>query len=152
MKTVLTHRLGQAACLGLAALGTAWDLEAGERQRFPIERSQPASCVDVGWNQNMLRNHPGLIDSCQEVVAAGSRTWARFSAKFLRVESDGSVLFRVRGARNHAIEEVRITPAAGQVAYIDKRPIPFNRLRSGDVINLYIPEGRYGFTTEPGVD
>lgn len=42
-------------------------------------------------------------------------------------------------------------PTPGQVAYIDDRPIPFRQLRSRDAVNLHVPEGQYGFATQPGV-
>lgn len=153
MKTTLNvvQRLRTAAVLGLAALAAAAAPQAQEQQRFPTERTQRASCADIDWNQEMLGNHPGLITACQEVVTADGQIWARFEAKFVRVEPDGSVTFSVRDARDRSIEEVRIVPTPGQVAYIDDRPIPFRQLRSRDAVNLYVPEGQYGFATQPGV-
>ena len=151
MKTLNVYQLRTAAVLGLAAFAVAAGLQAQEEQRFPTERTQRASCADIDWNQEMLGKHPGLIEACQEVVVAGGQTWARFEAKFVRVEPDGTVVFSVRDARDRSIEEVRIMPTAGQVAYIDDRATPFRQLRSRDAVNLYVPEGQYGFATQPGV-
>jgi LPXTG-motif cell wall-anchored protein len=151
MNNVRTHGLRMAALLGVVALVATAGVQAEERQRFPTERSQPASCAEIEWNQEMLSRHPGLINACQEVVVAGGQNWARFAAQFVRVEPDGSVLFSVRDARDRSVEQVRMTPTAGQVAYINDRATPFRQLRSSDVVNLYVPEGQYGFATQPGV-
>jgi len=124
---------------------------AAQQQDFPAERSKPASCADVKWHQDMLRNHPGLIDACREVVLVNGETWARFESSFVRVEPDGEVIFSVRDRDDRSLEEVRLLPAPGQLAYIDNQPTPFAKLRTTDSINLYVPEGGYGFATEPGV-
>jgi hypothetical protein len=138
-----------AAVLVLALAGEAG--AQSEQQRFPRERTQAASCAEINWNQEMVQRHPGLIDACQEVVVAGDRTWARFTAKFVRVEPDGTVIFSVRDRSDRSLEEVRLTPVAGQVAYIGNRPTPFAQLRTTDEISLYVPEGEYGFATQAGV-
>lgn len=137
------------ALLGLALATSAVAQQAQEN--FPKERTQAGTCADVNWNEQMVKQHPGLIDACQEVILVDGKTWARFDAKFVRVNSDGSVIFSVRDKRDRSKEEVILQPAAGQVAYLDDRPTPFARLRSTDKISLYVPEGRYGFATQPGV-
>lgn len=133
--------------MGVAVTGAA----GAQEQAFPTERSRPASCAEVKWNADMLRRHPTLIDACKEVVVVDGATWARFDAKFVRVEPDGRVIFSVRDQGDRSIEEVRLTPAEGQVAYIDSRATPFRQLRTTDAISLYVPEGEYGFATKPGV-
>ncbi|MCC5793466.1 MAG: hypothetical protein JJT85_01870 [Chromatiales bacterium] len=138
-----------AAVVALAVTGAAG--AQSEQQRFPAQRTQAASCAEINWNQEMLQQHPGLIEACQEVVVAGGRTWARFAANFVRVEPDGVVIFSVRDRRDRSLEEVRLTPTEGQVAYIGNRPTPFRQLRTTDVISLYVPEGEYGFATQAGV-
>jgi LPXTG-motif cell wall-anchored protein len=148
MKILNTIRL-TAAALGLAIAGTVGAAEE-QQQRFSSERSQPATCADVNWNEEMAQNHPGLIDACREVVMADGRSWARFEARFLRVEPDGKVVFDVRDRNDRSREEVVLTPAQGQVAYIDGRETPFRQLRRTDSLNLYVPEGEYGFATQPG--
>lgn len=136
-----------AMLLGVAVAGAA----SAQEQQFPSERAQPRTCDAVKWNAEMLRDHPGLIDACREVIVTDSGTWARFDAKFVRVESDGLVIFSVRDRSDRSLEQVRLMPAAGQVAYLDDRPVPFRQLRTTDSINLYVPEGQYGFATQPGV-
>ena len=136
--------------LGLALASTAI-AQAPQEQNFPAERTRAASCAEVDWNRDMLVNHPTLIDACQEVIVVEGETWARFAAKFVRIEPNGDVIFSVRDQSDRSIEEVTLDPIPGQVAYIDDRATPFNRLSTTDAISLYVPEGQYGFATQPGV-
>lgn len=135
------------ALLGLALASTAVAQQLQED--FPAERTATASCDDIDWNKDMLRNHPNLIDACQEVVVVEDESWARFAARFVRVESNGDVTFSVRDRNDRIIEEVTLDPTPGQVAYIDDRATPFNKLSTTDRISLYVPEGQYGFATQP---
>jgi LPXTG-motif cell wall-anchored protein len=133
--------------LSLVLAGTV----QAQQSNFPNERTRKASCTDFQWNNDMLRDHPRVIDACQEVVVAGGANWARLSARYVEVRDDGSVVFNIQDTRGRFIEKVEIQPRPGQVAYINDRATPFERLRTTDEINLYQPEGRYGFGTQPGV-
>jgi hypothetical protein len=135
-----------AMVLSASLLGVA----GAQQEQFPREREQAKSCAEVDWNREMTSNHPRLIEACREVVTAGDRNWARFEAKFTRVEPDGKVTFSIRDGRDRHIEEVTLQPATGQVAYIDNRATPFSQLRRDQLVNLYVPEGQYGFVTQPG--
>jgi hypothetical protein len=135
-----------AAVLGFALASSA---VAQQPTNLPKERTSAGSCADVDWNQDMLRNHPALIDACQEVIVVEGETWARFAAKFVRIEPDGDVIFSVRDKRDRSIQEVTLDPTPGQVAYIDDRATPFSSLRTTDRISLYVPEGQFGFATRP---
>lgn len=138
-----------AALLGLALATSAAAQQT--QDNFPRESTQAGSCADVDWNKDMLKMHPGLINACQEVVVVEGETWARFAAKFVRVNPNGNVIFSVRDKRDRSIEDVVLVPTSGQVAYIEDRPTPFGQLRTTDKISLYVPEGQYGFATQPGV-
>jgi hypothetical protein len=139
--TCLTATVLSASLLGVAV---------AQQDQFPREREQAKSCAEVDWNKDMTINHPRLTEACREVVIADGVHWARFEAKFARVEPDGSVSFSIRDSRDRPIEEVTLQPAAGQVAYIDNRATPFTQLRRDQLVNLYVPEGTYGFVTQPG--
>jgi len=148
MKSLNAIRLS-AALLGIAIAGAA-GAQQQQPQQFPTEQTRQASCAEVKWNAEMLRLHPDLIGACQEVVVVDGRSWARFAARFVRVDPDESVIFSVRDQRDLTIEDITLVPVAGQVAYIDNRPTPFQQLRASDSVNLYVPEGEYGFATQPG--
>lgn len=138
-----------AVAMGIGIAASAFAVET--QDQFPTERTQLASCADVRWNTQMRQDHPALIDACQEVVTVDGENWARFEASFVRVQTDGNVVFSVRDRRDRSVEEVTLMTTPGQVAYMDGRETPFNRLNSSDRVNLYMPEGEYGFATQPGV-
>lgn len=120
------------------------------QEEFPKERTQTGTCENFDWNKKMLIEHPSLIKACQEAVIVNDETWARFAAKFVKVQPDGNVVFSVQDKQNREAEQVVIVPAAGQVAYIEDKATPFSDLRTTDNINLYVPEGQYGFATKAG--
>lgn len=134
-----------AVLLGFALAGSA----VAQEEAFQGERTSAKSCAEVDWNRDMMQYHPDLIDACQEVISVEGENWARFAANFVRVEPDGNVIFSVRDQRDRSVEEVILVPNPGQTAYIDGRATPFSSLRTTDSISLYVPEGEYGFATQP---
>lgn len=149
MKTMNATRFA-CGLLGLAIAGVV-SAQSSVPADFPAERTKPMTCADFGWNDEMEREHPRVIDTCQEVVTAAGISWARLEARFVDVQSDGLIRFSIRDKHDRVIEEVTMEPAPGQVAYIDDRPTPFDQLEPTDTINLYVAEGDYGFSTRPGV-
>ncbi|MCG6118563.1 MAG: LPXTG cell wall anchor domain-containing protein [Aquimonas sp.] len=117
---------------------------------FPDQRESPRTCEDFKWSADMTSAHPRVVDACQEAVFAGGEHWARLSARFVRTASDGRVVFSIQDRNDRVIEEVTLQTAPGQVAYINDRATPFANLRTSDSINLYVPEGRYGYATQAG--
>ncbi len=138
--------------LTLIGLAVAGVLSAQQTPTdFPVKRTQPATCDDFMWHADMLRDHPRVVDACQEAVNAEGETWARLAARFVKVQPDGLVVFSVRDKRDREIDEVAMEPAPGQVAYINDRATEFDKLASTDRLNLYVPEGEYGYATRPAV-
>jgi LPXTG-motif cell wall-anchored protein len=137
----------------VAAFGIAASFSVASQQStpndFPPARDRPASCDEFDWSEQMLREYPRVVDACQEVVMAGDSAFARLSARFVRVQSDGLVVFNVRDRRDRYVDELIIRPAAGQTAFINDRPTRFDDLRTSDAISLYASEGEYGFATVP---
>lgn len=142
MKTVAT-------LVGLACSG-ALAAQQFPAENPPPERNRPASCADIDWSDEFKRNHPNLVEACQEAVVVDGKTWARFSATFEEVEADGDVRFQIRNRLRSNVGEVTIEPAPGQVAYINERRTEFDELARGTRVNLYVPEGHYGFASLPG--
>lgn len=137
------------ALIGVALLGGTMSVQA-QQTDFPRTGKDASSCQDVDWNRDMIADHPRLIEGCQEVVSADGIDWARFEAEFNRVNSDGTVSFKIRDG-NRVIEDVTFTPASDQVAYINDRPVAFRDLTNQQLVNLYVPEGEYGFSTSVDV-
>lgn len=138
-----------ATLVGLACAGAvaAQQLPVEE---LPTERTRPATCEEIEWNAQMKAQYPNIIDACQEAVVVDGKTWARFSASFEEVAENGEVRFQIRNRYSGNLGEVTIEPAPGQVAYINERRTPFEELTRGQRVNLYVPEGHYGFASLPG--
>lgn len=132
----------------LIALAIAGGTFAQEPE-FPTEKTKPATCDDFRWNDDMTRDHPRVKDACQETVITDGVVWARLEARFVRVRDDGMVLFSIRGKNDRVIEQVMMEPGLDQVAFIDNRATEFGDLRTSDRLNLYVPEGEYGWVTQP---
>lgn len=145
-----------ATLIGLAcASAVAADAAAAQQQQMPEERTRPASCNEMEWHPDFQQHHPDLVGACQEAVVAGGQRWARFAANFTELRPNGNVVFTIHDrstgvGRGGIVGDVTIEPAPGQMAYIDDRRTPFNELHPGQRVNLYIPEGQYGFATLPG--
>jgi hypothetical protein len=146
MKTTTATRF--TLCLLGLAIASAVSAQTPATD-FPAERTKPATCEDFGWNADMTRDHPRVIDACQEVVQAEGVTWARLDARFVKVKGDDTVVFSIRDKRDRLVDEVTMEPAPGQVAYINDRATEFDKLTTTDAINLYVPEGEYGYATQP---
>lgn len=144
----MTTRTTLVLATALIASAIAGATSAQEPE-FPNEKTKPASCEDFRWNDDMTRDHPRVKDACQETVLTDGLIWARLEARFVRVRSDGMVVFSIRGKNNRVVEDVMMEPAPDQVAFIDNRATEFRNLRTSDVLNLYVPEGEYGWVTQP---
>ncbi|MBK8287095.1 MAG: hypothetical protein IPK97_20770 [Ahniella sp.] len=144
MKTQKT--LAFTTCLLALAIAGATQAQQPD---FPNERTKPSTCEDFRWNNDMTRDHPRVIDACQETVIADGVVWARLEARFVRVRNDGMVVFSMRGRGDRIIEQMMMEPADGQVAYINDRATEFRNLRASDTLNLYVAEGEYGWATQP---
>ena len=138
-----------AAFVGMACAGAlvAQELPVEE---LPPERTRPATCEGVDWSDDIMDAYPNIVDACQEAVVVNGKTWARLSAEFETVEENGDVRFQIKNRLSGNLGEVTIEPAPGQVAYINEQRTPFEDLARGQDVNLYVPEGYYGFASLPG--
>jgi hypothetical protein len=123
---------------------------AAQTPDFPPERVAPRTCADFDFDREMRQEYPRVVGACQEVVVAEGTQWARFDARFDRINPDRTVTFRVLDRNQRPVDDLTIMPSPGQVAYIDDREVPFERLQPQDQLNLYAAEGRYGFTSRAG--
>ncbi len=141
-----------AAALFAVAIAGA----VGAQQTVPLPATQvdKAACSDFQWNADMRQAHPRLPGACQDVIVYNGVKWARLAAAFTSIDRDGKVNFDIhdKSQDNRFITDVTFDPRPGQVVYMDNTTIPFNELRATDVVNLYVPEGRYGFSAQPGVE
>ena len=142
--------------LTLALFGLAIAGAVGAQQTVPLPATQidKAACADFQWNADMRREHPRLAGACQDVVVYNGVKWARFAAAFTSMDQDGKVNFNIhdKAQDNRFITDVTFDPRPGQVVYMNNATIPFDQLKTTDVVNLYVPENRYGFSAQPGVE
>lgn len=137
--------------LSLLALAIGGPVAAQQPQTdFPNELERPRTCEDFGWNADMTREHPRVIEACQEAIYAGGEHWARLAARYIRTLPDNQVEISIRDKRDRNIDDVILQTVPGQVAYIDDRATPFTNLRADQPVSLYVPEGRYGYATQAG--
>ena len=137
-----------AMLLGLVWFGgaTAQDL-APEMPGPHIDR---ASCDEVNWHRDLLRNYPWVADACQEAIVVDGEKWARFEARFKELHRDGSITSDFRDSRGRSLGSVRLMPGPNQRVLLDGRPYRFTELKSGQTLNFYVPDDLYTFTTQPG--
>jgi hypothetical protein len=145
MKTRTTLTL-TGSLLALAMAGGV----AAQTPDFPPERVAPRTCTSFDFDREMRQEYPRVVDACQEVVVAEGTQWARFDARFDRINPDRTVTFKVLDRNQRVVDDLTIMPGPGQVAYIDNREVAFERLQPQDQLNLYAAEGRYGFTSRAG--
>ncbi len=137
-----------AILLGLTWTGTTMAQETA--RTMPDPGTDRASCSEVDWHQDMLREYPWVGDACHEAIVVDGQKWARFEAEFQRTHSDGTFSSDFRNTRGQSMGSVDLRPESGQRVLLDGRPTPFSDLRRGQILNFYAPEGEYTFTTEPG--
>lgn len=146
MKTLRTIRT--LAALPVLFLATA-AFSQSPAQPFPAEAVSPDTCSLVAWNGKMLRSHARMINACQEVVTVNGERWARFTADFVKFGPRGKAVFHVRDHRGRFVQQLKLTPDAGQVALIDGRPVAFGKLQKHHRVSLYVPESEFGNALTP---
>ena len=140
-----------ALLLSLASTGSSFAQQ--ERQlSMPDPELDRASCAEVDWHSDMLREYPWVSDACHEAVVIDGKKWARFEAEFQRVDQDGNVTADFKNDRGRSLGSVSLKPGPGQQVMLDGRPTRFADLRRGQGLNFYVPEGEFSFATEPGAD
>ncbi len=108
-----------------------------------------AECTDVVWNLDLVKQFPRIVDGCREVVIVNGEKWARFEADFVRSNSDGSFTSRFQDTHDRSLGNLTLMPTRDQRVTLDGRKYRFSELRPRQTLNLYIPEGVYGFAAEP---
>jgi len=116
---------------------------------FPVEAYSPDSCRTVAWNGKMLRHHPRMIDACHEIVVVGGEPWARFSAEFDKIDSKGNAVFNIRDHRGRFVQKLKLARTADQIAMVDGRQTPFNRLEKRSRLSLYVPHSEFAASLAP---
>lgn len=137
-----------ALLLGLAWTGNTMAQQA--QQEMPGPEVDRASCEDVDWHRDLLRDYPWVVAACQEAVIVDGQKWARFEAEFQELHRDGAITSDFRNDRGRSLGSVRLMPGENQRVLLDGRPYRFSELKRGQILNFYVPDDIYAFTTVPG--
>lgn len=150
MKTMTPRLIAFMVGLACASGLPAQDLKT--RQLAPTD-TRVLSCgqVDMAWNVALITQYPRIPDACFEVVTNNNIKWARFEADFVRLDRDGSVVADFYGPSGGKMGRYTVLNNPGDQVTLGGRKYPFSALRSGQRINLYVPEGAAALTTEPGL-
>lgn len=140
-----------ALLLGLTWTGSTIAQEPTENLPGVDEEDvQRVGCQEVEWHRDMVGDYPWVSDACHDAIIIDGLTWARFEAEFQGMNDDGTITSQFRNDAGRSMGSVSLEPAPGQRVMIDGNPTPFSELQRGQVLNFYVPEGTYGFATEPG--
>lgn len=150
MKTMTPRLIALMVGLAFASSLPAQDLNTG---RLAPTETRMLSCgqVDMAWNVELITQYPRIPEACFEVVTNNNIKWARFEADFVRLDRDGSVVADFYGPSGAKMGRYTVLNNPGDQVTLGGRKYPFSALRSGQRINLYVPEGAAALTTEPGL-
>ena len=137
-----------ALLLGLAWTGSTMAQQS--ESKMPGPKVDRASCQEVDWHRNLLRDYPWVVEACHEAIVVDGKKWARFQAEFQQLNRDGTITSNFKDDRGRSLGSVQLMPGENQRVLLDGRPTRFSDLHRGQVLNFYAPEGVYAFTTAPG--
>lgn len=109
-----------------------------------------ASCAAVQWNAQLLAEYPRVAQACHEVIMSDGKKWARFETELVGVNRSGAVKSNFKDRQDQYMGAITIMPDHDQMVAIDGRDYRFSELRAGQMLNVYVPEGAYGFSLAPG--
>lgn len=139
-----------ALLLGLTWTGNIMAQDQQLSSDMPGPETDRVSCEEVDWHRDIVRDYPWVSNACHEAVVVDGEKWARFEAEFQRLNRDGTIVSNFRNDRGRSLGSVSLKPGPNQRVLLDGEPTRFSDLRRGQVLNFYVPEGVYGFTTQPG--
>lgn len=139
-----------ALLLGLTWTGNIMAQDQQLSSDMPEPETDRVSCEEVDWHRDIVRDYPWVSNACHEAMIVDGERWARFEAEFQRMNRDGTITSNFRNDRGRSLGSVNLKPGPDQQVLLDGDPTSFSDLRRGQVLNFYVPEGVYGFTTQPG--
>jgi len=107
--------------------------------------TEPLSCDQIEWPAAVLRGFPDAPEACRNVIVRNGVRYAQFTAKFIRAESDGKVIVKVRLPGGHtsaareffAPRDFEVLSESGNSAFY------FKELERGAILDVFISESRW---------
>lgn len=113
--------------------------------------TETVSCEQVSWHRDLLGRHPFVDDACHDAVVVNGERWARFEVEYLGREADGTVQADFQNPEGRSSGRATLQFPEDHRVILDGERYTWAAVREGQMLNLYVPEGQYGFATEPGV-
>ncbi len=104
---------------------------------------------DVLYSQEFLQRYPKAPAGCQEVVSKEGTKWVRFNAEVTGVK-DGHVSMDIKNVSGDPIGNVQVQSTGDARIKMEGKEVKFTSLQRGDEVDIWVPESRYGFYSEPG--
>lgn len=113
-------------------------------------KEEALSCVkDVNYSHEFMERYPNAAPACREVVVKDGQKWVHFITKVKSVKK-GEITVDVLNVRGDSLQAVTIAPAADAKLKVGGKDTKYSSLRPGDTLDLWMPESRLGFYSEPG--
>jgi hypothetical protein len=105
---------------------------------------------DVLYSQEFLQRYPKAPAGCQEVVSKEGTKWIRFNAEVTGVKG-GLVSMDIKNVSGDPIGNVQVESTGDARIKMEGKDVKFISLQQGDEVDIWVPEARYGFYSEPGL-
>jgi hypothetical protein len=114
----------------LLAIGAATTLSA-----------QEVTCDDIEFDERVMTSYPAAREACLEVIERDGVRYAHFKA--LVHEGPPSMLLTFQHRDETQGPATRVTPRPGFTVYMDGVILPYEDIKRGREISIYLPEGRW---------
>ena len=130
--------------LAIAALAAIPLMNVAQAQRLSCSR-------DITYSQEFLAKYPDAGGACQEVKIANGEKWARFNAE-VKYNKDSRITVDLLNTAGHHWGDpltFSYTPDA-TLTLENKKVKAASAIEKGDKVVVWIPERRFGLSSQPG--
>ncbi len=106
------------------------------------------TCMDITWNEQLLKSFPRAPAACQEVVVRNGKKFARFEAQVTAVRSD-TVSVRFLNVGGDPGREITLKPGPDARVKIGGKRVEYSKLQKDDKLTFWVPEREVGVVSDP---
>ena len=103
--------------------------------------AQEVTCDDIEFDERVMTSYPAARDACLEVIERDGVRYAHFKA--MVHEGPPSMLLTFQHRDETQGPATRVTPRPGFTVYMDGVILPYEDIKRGREISIYLPEGRW---------
>lgn len=103
--------------------------------------AQDVTCDDIEFDERVITSYPAARDACLEVIERDGVRYAHFKA--MVHEGPPSMLLTFQHRDETQGPATRVTPRPGFTVYMDGVILPYEDIKRGREISIYLPEGRW---------